>query len=75
MRQGLDTVERLVYRPTELDADVPSTAEQVRTCDLHQNEERAIIMRPYLRVSRAFALRKVRSRRVLRNLPQLTLYR
>lgn len=74
MRQGIDAVERLVYRPTELDANVPSAAGQFRivTCIMRKC---ATIMRPYLRVSRALALRKVKRRRVFRNLPQLTLYR
>lgn len=40
MRQGIDTVERLVYRPAELDANVPSAAEQFRMCNLHHREGR-----------------------------------
>lgn len=42
MRQGIDTVERLVHRPTELDTDIPSTGEQVRICSLYQDEARQI---------------------------------
>lgn len=69
MREGVDLVESPVYWPAELDANIPSAIQR----SVYRLRTRVRRIAIYLNFSSAFALRKVISKRVFMNLPQLTL--
>lgn len=72
MCEGIDLVKSFVHWPAELDANVPSATTSVNLWEYAPTggKENSAA---YLNFSSAFALRKVMSRRVFMNFPQLTL--